>query len=134
MQGTSANVVPSAAGSAISGRVYCMVCKAYLFGSDWGRHPSTKQHQRKLRFSALVAALEEATKDKHGITISHHPAGLDFGTIALENALMVEGSFLVKNTVPLSDIVLKKAQLSSAASTRSSRYSVFCSCVVMALT
>lgn len=126
-QGISSVVEASAAGPAVLDHMFCTVCKIYVHECAWNGHPISKQHLRRLRFSAIQTAFEEASKDKHGITVSHHPTGLDFGTIAVESAQQgVRGLFVVKNTVPLSEIVLKSVRLSTAAFKRGSLYVLCC--------
>lgn len=95
-----------------AGHVYCTVCKIFILEQHWPIHPSSKLHQRKLRYARFEAAFEEAAKDKHGISVSHQTGGLDFGVT--EVALAQNGVSLnldVTNSVPLSKVVLNKVEV-----------------------
>ncbi|KAL4247242.1 DNA2/NAM7 helicase family protein [Abortiporus biennis] len=91
----------------VEGHIYCNVCRAFVLERNWARHPSTPIHQRKTRFAKLEAAFADAAKDKHGISVSHHPDGLDFGVVAVEDAGSgIDRQLTVKSAVPLAKISL----------------------------
>jgi helicase MOV-10 len=64
---------------------FCELCQAPIPNNAWERHQKTKRHLNKQRFFAYKSLLEEAEKDKHGVSISGSE-GVDFGIIELEEA------------------------------------------------
>ncbi|KAI0694508.1 RNA helicase [Cytidiella melzeri] len=115
-QGISPAVEPEGAGATVHGHQFCAVCNIYVPENIWASHPYSKAHQRRLRFAAMEATAEEAARDKHGVTVSHHPAGLDFGILEVHEATPGREVLLtVNNTVPISSVVLLNVELSSTA-------------------
>lgn len=99
------------------GYTYCAPCKIFVIDNKWASHPSSPLHQRKVRFSRFEVAFDEALKDKHGVSISHHPDGLDFDVIDVGTA--ADGStlaqpFVIKSTVPLAKISLVEVKVLSS--------------------
>lgn len=95
----------------IPGHVFCTVCKIFVFERFWKAHPQGKLHKRKLRYAVFEAAFEEASKDKHGISVSHQTGGVDFGMVevsAAQNGVTLD--LTVTNSVPLSDVVLNRIE------------------------
>jgi hypothetical protein len=58
----------------------CHTCDIELPLSQQDSHLNSAAHKRKIRFAALRSALDEAERDKHGVTVSS-PDGLDFGLV-----------------------------------------------------
>lgn len=70
---------------------------------------------RGLRFFAFKSLLEEAEKDKHGISVSA-PEGVDFGITEVEEAQVGRRVTLVITTsVPLSSVHLDDVKLTSTS-------------------
>lgn len=79
----------------------------------WKQHSGTTSHRGKVQFTKFEAAFDEATKDKHGISVSHSN-GIDFGIVEVESA--VGGAravqiLTVKSTVPLAKVSLIEAKV-----------------------
>lgn len=109
-QGVSPEVEPEEPGAAVLSHMFCAVCKIYMHEDAWPRHPQTKLHSRKLLAGAIQVALDEASKDKHGVSIS--PQDLDFGVLEVSEA--TTGASLtvdITTTVPSSRYHLVEAKL-----------------------
>jgi helicase MOV-10 len=77
----------------------------------WTAHVAGARHRNKEVFFVFRSALDEAEKDKHGITIS---TNTDFGFVEVDKA---EGGFStslkVENTTPGTRIRIKEVKLAS---------------------
>ena len=94
---------------------FCELCQIAILDHDWGRHQRTKRHLGKQRFFAFKSILEEAEKDKHGVTISS-PEGVDFGIIELEEAQVGrEITLVITTSVPRSSVRLVDVKLTSTS-------------------
>lgn len=119
-KGVNSNIRPGTSSGDIRAHVFCSICKTFVHEDAWEKHPGTRLHQRKLRFGALEFALQEAAKDKHGVTVSS-PDGLNFGVAETDTAREgVQMTLSIQNTVPHSYVILVEAKLSSATSKRGS--------------
>jgi helicase MOV-10 len=58
-----------------------------------------------------MAVLAEASKDKHGITVTHEEDGLDFGIVELND--MDEQTITIRTQLPFSTVSLVEVKLSS---------------------
>jgi helicase MOV-10 len=58
-----------------------------------------------------MAVLAEASKDKHGIIVSHEEEGLDFGIVELQES--EEKTITIQTQVPYSAVSLVDVKLSS---------------------
>ncbi|KAL4254212.1 DNA2/NAM7 helicase family protein [Pleurotus pulmonarius] len=93
------------------GRTFCTVCNVVVQDRQWTRHLSTASHLRKTKFVAYHSALAESEKDKHGIEVAGQ---FDFDIVDAAAAFSgVSMSVTVRNTVPLSQIVLVGSTLLS---------------------
>lgn len=93
----------------------CELCRIPIINHDWQRHQRTKRHLNRQRFFAFKSLLEEAEKDKHGISVSDSE-GVDFGIIELEEAQAGRGSALVVTTlVPRSSVRLVDVKMTSTS-------------------
>lgn len=114
-----ANVAPEEVTSRV-GHHYCALCKVVVPNHVWTRHQTSTGHNHRIRFAKFEAAFEEAAKDKHGVVVSHHPGGLDFGIIevaAAQRGVMLPLS--VKSTVPSSRVHLVEVKIISSLQTSS---------------
>jgi helicase MOV-10 len=94
----------------------CELCRIPIINHDWERHQRTKRHSNKQRFFAFKSLLEEAEKDKHGISVSSSE-GVDFGIIELEEANAGRDVTLVITTsVPRSSVRLADVRMTSTSS------------------
>lgn len=94
---------------------FCELCCMPIINHNWERHQQTRRHANKQRFFAFRSVLEEAEKDKHGISVSS-PEGVDFGIIELEEAQAGRGVTLVVTTsVPRSSVHLVDVKMTSTS-------------------
>ena len=108
--GVSVDVEPEEAGGEVLGHVYCTVCEVYVHEDAWKHHHLTRLHQIKLRFGSIRSALEEASKDKHGVSVSYVD-GVDFGVLdSAQRSGTTEITLDIKTTVPLSTVQLAEAR------------------------
>ncbi|KAI0316091.1 P-loop containing nucleoside triphosphate hydrolase protein [Amylostereum chailletii] len=104
-----------------SDQLLCKVCNFTVHVSQWAAHVQWQSHQRRERFLAFKAVFDRASKDKHGISISHIEGGVDFGVIELDAAVKgVSRRIDITLTEPLSRMTLESVKLSSTATGRSS--------------
>ncbi|KAI0826354.1 P-loop containing nucleoside triphosphate hydrolase protein [Irpex lacteus] len=123
-QGVPSKVEPQGAGATVKGHHFCATCHVYIRDDIWPSHFASEPHQRRLRFAAAVARFEEASRDKHGVSVSHSD-GLDFGVLEIaEAAHGKQIALTISNSVPLSNIVLSDAKLFSAFSRKGSSFRV----------
>lgn len=109
--GISAAVEPEEAGGEVRGHVFCSVCETYVHRDAWDKHPLGRLHQMKIKYGALRSAMEEAAKDKHGVTVSC-PDGIDFGVInSGRGEIKAEIALDIQTTVPLSNVYFVEARL-----------------------
>lgn len=81
LQGVSSDVEPQ--GAELYGRTHCGLCDKYIPTQYWPGHLQGLLHRRKESVVAYKTAMEEAEKNKHGVTIS---ASLDFGVVDIADA------------------------------------------------
>lgn len=94
---------------------FCELCQKPIPNNNWERHQNTRRHVNKLRFFALKSLLEEAEKDKHGISVSASE-GVDFGILEVEEAQVGRRVMLVIATsVPFSSVHLAEVKLTSTS-------------------
>ena len=107
-QGVPAEVEPEEAVST-SRSDYCALCKVALEPRVRSRHFKSPKHRAKEKYFSYKATLEEAEKNKHGVTVSD---GFDFGIIAPADAQKgVAVQFVIQTTVPNSRTRLDSAKL-----------------------
>ena len=107
---------------------HCDICDSM----EWhGRtqHLQTVRHKTKAAYLAVRAALNEAEKDKYGISISNGgPEGVDFGIV--DTGVRQELRLTVTSTIPNNKFLLVSVKLSSSQSAnsraRSSPYVALC--------
>ena len=99
---------------------YCAVCNMVIERRYWAGHVQSPKHRKKEHFAKYKTALEEAERDKHGVTVS---GDLDFGIVSPSDAekpgMMVK-RLTVETTIPSARIKVIQAKLSIADATRSS--------------
>ena len=94
------------------GKSFCGVCDKHIPDALWASHPKSQEHRRKEGYTAFKVSLEEAEKDKHGVTLSE---GLDFGIIESADAARgVSQTLTIETTVPSSRVTIKNISLSSS--------------------
>ena len=121
LQGVSPEVEAEGAGD-IDGQTYCGLCDKHIIQHQWSSHVRGVAHHNKERLSAYRTAIEEAQKNKHGVTVSE---GIDFGIVDVAEAQeTVSVKFTMETTVPTSRIVIVDYKLSVSSAT-SSPYAIF---------
>nr|GAT48863.1 RNA helicase [Mycena chlorophos] len=53
----------------VPGHTHCVVCNMHVPHSQWQQHSSSRAHQRHERFWGYQNALDDAEKDKHGVSV-----------------------------------------------------------------
>jgi helicase MOV-10 len=94
------------------GAIHCSACDVYIPPAQWPKHLSGFKHANKTRTLAFLSVLAEATKDKHGITVSDED-GMDLGVVDLQQT--ESRTFTVSTHVPYSSVVLVDVKLSSGS-------------------
>ncbi|KAJ3555412.1 hypothetical protein NM688_g2589 [Phlebia brevispora] len=122
-QAILSQVQPVEAGEDVKAHEFCALCQTYVHVDAWAKHPNTKMHRRKLTFGAFEAALDEAAKDKHGITVS--PTEINFQVLQPAEAKVgVSLQVEAQGTVPLATVTLVEAKLSSSATRRATPFTI----------
>lgn len=112
-QGVDPDIQPEEA-SIPTGHLHCNVCNVTVLQGAWITHVNSRSHARKSLVASYEAAFEEASKNKHGIDVSHEEDGLDFDIVDVADAPRgVSMTLTVKNTVPTSRVTLLNAKFSS---------------------
>ena len=94
---------------------FCELCQFPILNNKWDQHQRTKRHLTKQRFFAFKSLLEEAEKDKHGISVSDSE-GIDFGIVELEEAQVGTGvALMITTLVPRSNVRLVDVKLTSTS-------------------
>jgi helicase MOV-10 len=91
----------------------CSVCEIQVWQQTKAKHEQTQRHKRKERFLSIRHALEEAEKDKHGVSVS--PPGKDAFDFGLNETNQASLEFSLKIDEARLRIVLRSATLASAA-------------------
>lgn len=103
-----------------NGLDHCEACNTDVSSSRWTQHVHSERHLRQQRALDTRTALDNAARDKNGITVSGGEDGIDFGIVEIEDALASSTSqslpVVIKNSNVNSHIVL--ADLCLTSSTR----------------
>lgn len=104
----------------IQGYKYCDQCHTHTPKAQWKAHTKARAHKRQERFSKFRAALDEAERDKHGLTIE---GATDFDIIApTVSSVGTVLALAVRMAIPHSKVTLVSASLVSARGNRISPY------------
>jgi helicase MOV-10 len=107
----STQVEPEEA-AVVRGEVYCNICDTHIPPALWPLHDKSRNHIRKENFAVFKAALDEAEKNKHGVTVSTNS---DFGILEVTEATAsVPKVLLVETTIPSSRIRIVDVKLASS--------------------
>ncbi|KAI0027031.1 P-loop containing nucleoside triphosphate hydrolase protein [Vararia minispora EC-137] len=102
--------------------IHCHVCNFDVRAHQWNAHVKQAKHKSREAFVSLKAVLDDAAKDRNGVTVSHGEVGIDFGVVEVaEAAASVRTSVALKITDPNTKIRLVEARLASP-STAYGRY------------
>ena len=116
-QGLAPNIEPEEA-TANDGERNCGICQQFVRGVAWGQHLLSFKHQRKEAFTKYKAALDEAEKDKNGVSIEGI-FDFDFVDPAM-GAMGLQSTMTIKTSLPFSKSVLVEAKLASSQGARAS--------------
>jgi len=114
-QGLAPNIEPEEA-TANDGERNCRICQQVVRGAAWNQHLLSFGHQRKETFAKYKAALDEAEKDKNGVSIEGI-FDFDFVDPAV-GALGLQSTVTIKTSLPFSKSVLVEAKLASSQGAR----------------
>lgn len=86
---------------------YCAICRKQVMPNHMTRHLQSPKHLTAEKYVTYKATLEEAEKNKHGVTVSDV---LDFGIVSAADAQKgVNVQFVIQMTVPGSRIKIVSA-------------------------
>ncbi|KAI0316092.1 P-loop containing nucleoside triphosphate hydrolase protein [Amylostereum chailletii] len=120
-QGVDAEVEPEEAPIA-SDQVLCEVCNFVVDASQWATHVQRRNHREREQFLAFKAVFDDASKDKHGVSVSHTDGGIDFGIVEVDDAIRgVSVEFSITLTDPTARVKIDSFRLSSTLSTAAGR-------------
>ncbi|KAJ7255409.1 P-loop containing nucleoside triphosphate hydrolase protein [Mycena rebaudengoi] len=95
----------------IAGHTLCATCNVHIPDRYWPRHHLTPRHTARGQFIIFRTVLDEAEKDKNGITVS---GDFDFGVVdgpAAKSGVLRRST--IKNTTPSSQVSLLSITLAS---------------------
>ncbi|KAJ7096057.1 RNA helicase [Mycena epipterygia] len=98
------------------GHKLCSTCNSHIPDRNWARHHLTPKHKDKEQFISFRAALDEAEKDKHGVSIS---GNFDFGIVdtpAAKSGIVLRPT--IHNATPSSRVTLVSITLASEKGVR----------------
>lgn len=94
----------------------CRICQQLIRGGAWNQHLLSSKHQRKEAFTKYKAALDEAEKDKNGVSIG---GIFDFDFVdPAAGAMGLQSTLTIKTSLPFSKSVLVEAKLASSQGVR----------------
>jgi helicase MOV-10 len=91
----------------------CSVCEIQVWQQTKAKHERTQKHKRREQFLSIRRALQDAEKDKHGVSVS--PPGDGGFDLGLSESGQASLDFSVKIGDPKLRVVLRSATLSHAA-------------------
>ncbi|KAJ7034547.1 P-loop containing nucleoside triphosphate hydrolase protein [Mycena alexandri] len=111
------NVVPEEPES-MPGHTLCSICNSHIPDRNWARHHLTPKHKDREQFISFRAALDEAEKDKHGVSVA---GNFDFEIVDLPSAKSgVNIHCTISNTTPSSKVTIVSLSLASDKGSRTS--------------
>ncbi|KAF7323612.1 RNA helicase [Mycena kentingensis (nom. inval.)] len=96
----------------VPGHTLCTTCNAHIPDAHWPRHHLRPKHVQRAQFESFSTALDEAERDKHGISVE---GTFEFDFV--EDAVAKTGRTMqatVRNSVPASKVSLVSASLASS--------------------
>jgi helicase MOV-10 len=110
LKGLSADVDPEEVES-VPGHTLCSTCNTHIHNNYWERHQSAPKHLARQRFVSFRTALDEAERDKNGLSIV---GDFDFGIVdgpAAKSGKTIRPT--IKNLTPSSKISIVSMTLAS---------------------
>ncbi|CAK5278901.1 unnamed protein product, partial [Mycena citricolor] len=105
-------------GGEMPGHTLCTTCNSQIPDKSWARHHLMPKHLAKTQFLSFRTALDEAEKDKNGVSVS---GAFDFGIV--EPSLAGAGvrmNATITNTTPYSIVSIVNATFASSRGVRMS--------------
>ncbi|KAK0229484.1 RNA helicase [Armillaria nabsnona] len=103
--------IPAQQSEVVPGHRLCTFCNLQISAQTWSHHVGTAKHKSKEQFASFSVVLEQAERDKHGVTVT---GDLDFKVVKTASATEgVKISARIETSVPSADIKLVKTQLAS---------------------
>ena len=119
-RGVSATVEGERIVTDVQGQKYCDLCDIHVPEQKWNVHIRGRVHKNLERFSAFKAVIDEAERDKNGITIE---GPTDFDIIPLTvSRTSVSLALAIKMSIPHSKVALVEVNLMLAKGRRASPY------------
>ncbi|KAI0062693.1 P-loop containing nucleoside triphosphate hydrolase protein [Artomyces pyxidatus] len=101
----------------LPGQVLCDLCNFVVDADRWEEHIKRLGHRKKEQFVAFKTAFDDASKDQHGVSISHVEGGVDMDIVEVVDAQRgVSVDLVVKTTVPSSRLRVSQLKLASTSS------------------
>lgn len=100
----------------IPGHTLCSTCNSHIPDRNWPRHHLTPKHKDREQFVSFRSALDEAEKDKHGISVS---GNFDFGIVdgpIAQSGVIIRST--IHNATPSSKVSLVSMTLASDKGSR----------------
>ncbi|KAJ7512385.1 P-loop containing nucleoside triphosphate hydrolase protein [Mycena galericulata] len=95
----------------VPGHTLCSTCNSHIPDRNWARHHLTPKHKDREQFVSFRTALDEAERDKHGLSVS---GNFDFGIVEGPTAKSgIETRPTIHNATPSSKISLVSVTLAS---------------------
>ncbi|KAK0437214.1 RNA helicase [Armillaria borealis] len=109
--GVDPNIPGQRQSDVVPGHRLCTFCSEQISEQAWHRHIATAKHKSNEQLASYSVVLEQAEKDKHGVTVK---GDLDFKVVKIASASDgVKISARIETAVPSADIKLVKTQLAS---------------------
>ena len=114
-QALAPNIEPEEA-TPNNGQRNCSICQQIVRSKAWNQHLLSVKHRRKEAFTKYKAALDEAEKDKNGVSIEG-TFDFDFVDPAV-GAMGLQSTVTIKTSLPFSKSVLVEGKLASSQGAR----------------
>lgn len=79
-RGVSPDVEPEEA-PIRDGYQMCAVCSYSVPAEDWAKHITSPNHRRREQFRSFQSVIQDASKDRNGVTASYGDGGVDFEVV-----------------------------------------------------
>jgi helicase MOV-10 len=115
-QALAPNIEPEPEAATNNNQRNCSICQQIVRRTAWNQHLLSVKHRRKEAFTKYKAALDEAGKDKNGVSIEG-TFDFDFVDPAV-GAMGLQSTVTIKTSLPFSKSVLVEAKLASSQGPR----------------
>lgn len=100
----------------VPGHTLCATCNSHIPDRNWPRHHLTPKHKDREQFVSFRSALDEAEKDKNGVSVLGE---FDFGIVdgpVAKSGVTIQST--IKNTTPSSKVSVVSMTLASDKGSR----------------